>query len=554
MTERLPSILSIRVLSFLAFVAWVSVIPLAKSGRTGAASSAATAGLLLTTGLFLEWVKKSSFNSGGLVLRRSLLALLVLLSGLYLIVLSAALFGLPAQFTKASRYVVAKLFFLFNQAQLLLGLGDLMLPRSWTIIVGALSCVLVLTFLLWIIRLRINIPMLLVFCALSLFGMILGLLAPSSEFQISSSAASAQMAFHVASAPAGNFVVAWQTKDKDADDWELYARRYGADGIPQSGEFQLNTYSPENQFVPRIAVDNSGNFAIAWESKGQDGSAYGVYCRRYNSEGVPQGEEFQVNTTTVGVQNDPSIAMAANGNFVVVWASDDASLVGIFGQRFDAAGNRVGDEFQVNTFTAGNQKKAFISSDPIGNFAVVWESDEQDGSGKDVFVRRFDVEGVPLGDEFRTNTYSTDDQFDTWINVNSRGEFVVVWSSQGQDGSGLGVHGRRFNASGDALGDEFRINTFTAGDQEQPSVSSDVNGNFLVVWESEAEDGSGKGVYGRRYNSTGEALGDEFQVNVYSTNDQFGPSVTYNSPDKFVVVWTSFGQDGYTEGVYGRIF
>lgn len=554
MTDQSPRKSSIRVLSFLAFVAWVAVIPLAKVGKTGAAVSLVPIGLLLTTWLLLEWNKSSPFGAWTVVKQRILQLLLVLFSGLVLIAFYAALFEIPVRLTTTYRYVAEKLFFLSNKVQLFLGLTDLMSRHSWTLAVEALFCLLILALLLWILRLRINNQRLLLFCFLVIFGMIVGLFAPSAEFQISSSVTSAQMAFHLASDPAGNFVVAWQTKAKDANDWELYARRYGGDGIERGGEFQLNTYTPENQFVPRIAMDNFGNFAIAWESKGQDGSGYGVYCRRYNSEGVSQGDEFQVNTTTVEVQNDPSIAMAADGDFIIVWASNDENLVGIYGQRFDPAGNRVGGEFQINTFTDGNQKKAFVSSDANGNFAVVWESDGQDGSGKGVFVRRFNEAGFPLGNEFQVNTYTAEDQFDTWINLNPHGELVVVWSSRGQDGSGLGIYGRRYNASGDPLGDEFQVNTFVAGDQEQPSISSDVNGNFIVVWESDGEDGSGKGVYGQCYDATGKTLGREFQVNIYSTNHQFGPSVTYNSSGSFVVVWTSFGQDGYTEGVYGRIY
>jgi hypothetical protein len=48
--------------------------------------------------------------------------------------------------------------------------------------------------------------------------------------------------------------------------------------------------------------------------------------------------------------------------------------------------------------------------------------------------------------------------------------------------------------------------------------------------------------------------GGEFQVNIYSTDLQFGPIVKYNSDGNLFFAWTSFGQDGYTEGVYGRIF
>ena len=79
---------------------------------------------------------------------------------------------------------------------------------------------------------------------------------------------------------------------------------------------------------------------VAWQSDPQDGSAYGIYAQRYNAAGAPQGSEFRVNTTTAGNQNHPSVAMDADGDFVVAWASYplDRSAFGIYAQRYNAAG------------------------------------------------------------------------------------------------------------------------------------------------------------------------------------------------------------------------
>lgn len=73
------------------------------------------------------------------------------------------------------------------------------------------------------------------------------------------------------------------------------------------------------------------------------------------NNGTPQpvGTEFRVNTYTQGPQLNPSVAALAGGGFVVTWESwdQDGSYVGIYGQRYDAAGNRVGGEFRANTYT-----------------------------------------------------------------------------------------------------------------------------------------------------------------------------------------------------------
>jgi hypothetical protein len=86
------------------------------------------------------------------------------------------------------------------------------------------------------------------------------------------------------------------------------------------------------------------------------------------------GSEFQVNTFTVGDQDNVAIARDAAGNFVVVWEStdQDGDQDGIYAQRFDSSGNRLGNEFQVNTFTRGNQSDPAVAMDATGNFIIAW--------------------------------------------------------------------------------------------------------------------------------------------------------------------------------------
>src|SRR5262245_10409477 len=65
-----------------------------------------------------------------------------------------------------------------------------------------------------------------------------------------------------------------------------------------------------------------------------------------------------------------------------------------------------------------------------------------------------------------------------------------------------------------SLGPEFQVNTYTTSAQNSPVVAADGAGNFVVVWAS-PHDGSGSGVFGQRYDSSGTPLGSEFPVNTY---------------------------------------
>ena len=103
-----------------------------------------------------------------------------------------------------------------------------------------------------------------------------------------------------------------------------------------------------------------------------------------------------------------------------------------------------------------------------------------------------------------------------------------------------------------AMGPEFRVNTYTTYYQRRPAVASDASGNFVVVWTSYFQDGSTSGVFGRRYASTGAPLGPEFRVNTYTTSYQSWLSVASDSSGNFVVVWESALQDGSNSGIFGQ--
>jgi hypothetical protein len=97
------------------------------------------------------------------------------------------------------------------------------------------------------------------------------------------------------------------------------------------------------------------------------------------------------------------------------------------------------------------------------------------------------------------NTSTAGDQSLPAVALEASGNFVVTWTSDGQDGSFYGVFGRRYASSGSPQGPDFRVNTYTFTFQVTPSVAADASGNFVVVWGDDSEDGSGYGIYGQRF-------------------------------------------------------
>ena len=351
---------------------------------------------------------------------------------------------------------------------------------------------------------------------------------------------------------AGNYVVTWSSAGQDGSLFGVYAQRYNAAGVAQGSEFQVNTTTVNNQFYSTVAMDADGDFVITWSSVNQDGSGYGVYAQRYNAAGVAQGTEFQVNTTVADFQRHSSVAMDASGDFVITWSSyeQDGDHDGIYAQRYNAAGVAQGTEFLVNTTTAGAQRLATVAMDTDGDFVVTWTSAGQDGSLTGVYAQRYNAAGVAQGTEFLVNTTTADNQGFSAVAIDPDGDFVITWQSFGQDGNGYGIYAQRYDAAGVAQGGEFRVNTTTANGQRYATVTMDTEGDFIVTWSSNLQDGSGYGVYAQQYSSTGAAVGDEFRVNTTTANNQRYSSVAINPVGEFVITWQSLNQDGSGEGIY----
>jgi hypothetical protein len=322
-------------------------------------------------------------------------------------------------------------------------------------------------------------------------------------------------------------------------------------------DIRINDYTLSIQDSPAVAPTPDGGFVVAWRSVDQWIAGQDVYAQRHPPLFLP-GHEFRVNSYTTGTQFEPAVAAAGNGTFVVVWTSvQDGSYGGVFGQRFDAAGARLGGEFQVNVHTTGAQSGPAVAADAAGGFIVVWRGSGP-GDAEGVFARRYSASGVPQGGEFRVNGWTLGRQDVPSVAAAASGEFVVVWGSANQppDGPNLGVFARRFSAAGDPQGPEFLVHSVTTLDEWRPAVAADMRGNFVVVWDRlyPVTGGQSRGVFGRAFDRFGFPFGPEFQANAFTTGYQWIPSVAVMSCGNFVVTWTSSEQDGANAGVFGRYF
>ncbi len=307
----------------------------------------------------------------------------------------------------------------------------------------------------------------------------------TGEFQVNTYSTGSQQNPAVASDSAGNFVVVWGSASvQDGSREGVYMRRYDATGTPISGELLVNQFTLNLQGNPAIAMDDAGDFVVTWESNYQDGDGYAIYARKYNSAGTPLTGEFQVNQSTLGDQQNATAAIDSNGDFVVAWQGPDANGYGVFARRFNAAGVPQGPEFAVNVQTIDDQSNPVVAKDAVGNFAIAWQSRVQDSGNGGVYARRYNAAGTSLGTEFRVNTYVPGDQNAPSIASTAAGELTITWTSAGQDGDSGGIYGQRIDPLGQFVGSEMRVHTIATGNQSQAAVANDAVGDATVVWSA----------------------------------------------------------------------
>lgn len=317
--------------------------------------------------------------------------------------------------------------------------------------------------------------------------------------------------------------------------------------IPVGEPFLINSVITGDQSLPTLAADDNGNTLAVWQSDGEDGAGLGIFGQRFDATGTTLGSPFQVNTSTAGDQGEPAADRSDDGAFVVVWDGQDASGRGVFARRYTGAGVPTTGEVVVNATTANDQYQPDVAVAENGNFLVVWTSLGQDGDLEGVYARLFGPTGTALTGELLVNSTTAGQQNAPRVtDLDHTNGFVVAW--EGNDTDGRGIFFRRLSATGTFLGAETQVNSATGDDQDEPDIdasglnSDPLNQNiFVVVWES--PDTAGDGIAVRRFTSDGKPVGTEDQVNLQDAGDQGDPAVTVDSGlfgdgIHFVVTWT----------------
>ncbi|HEV8581894.1 MAG TPA: hypothetical protein VGX68_22730 [Thermoanaerobaculia bacterium] len=324
---------------------------------------------------------------------------------------------------------------------------------------------------------------------------------------------------------------------------------------PQGAVIKVNNLRAASHNFPQVAMASSGDYVVVWQT-GSDGSAElpRVWVRLFRADGAPRTKQFRVSPSRAG-QTLPRLAVGADGSFVVVWQGGSSlGDTSVFGRRFDADGRARGGRFRLSSTGSGVQFEPAVAVAPDGTFVVAWTSIDYRGDSTDINARRFDAAGQPLGPEFRVNVATEDAQDYAQVAVNASGEFVIGWAGWAGEGSFDDVFVRRFAANGLPLSGEIQVEDQILS-QYAFALGMAGNGAFVVLWsELDLVTDTFYNLFGQRFTANGEPAGRPFLVNVSPLGSQEQPAIAMAADGGFFAVWGGSGPEPNARFIVGRGF
>ncbi len=398
------------------------------------------------------------------------------------------------------------------------------------------------------------------------------------EFLVNSVTNGAQITPVITALTGGRFAIAYTDFSRasldgftDFSDSAIRVQVFSGDGTASGSVVQVKSVTSYSQNSPRIAPLADGGFVVTysddstgWNSSGDDIWAQAVRAQRFTEDGDKLGDETLVNTTVLGPQDYPCVALLENGQFIVGWDDGYRDVdVDIKAQLFNADGSFAGEEFRLNAGTHGLQVGVDIVGLPGGGYVATWvDAAGIDGEGGAIMARVFAANGTANTSDLLVNTTGMGDQFQQSVTALAGGGFFVAWTDNsrgvetvGDDSSHYAIRGQVFDASGTPVGSEILVIQVTTYGQLQPDVLALSDGRFIVAYSDTSmglETGGDDAAYGairaRIFLADGSPDGDEFLVNVTTEGHQNEPQMTELPDGRVVFTWTDYSYGVETGG------
>ncbi len=284
--------------------------------------------------------------------------------------------------------------------------------------------------------------------------------------------------------PDGRMVVAWASRRQEASTYGVFARLTDAHGRPLGDEVHVNAYMPRTQWEPAVGVGADGTVWIAWSSLGQDGDQMGVVARRFRVDGdelVALGGEIAVNATRVGSQHAPAVAVLDDGRAMIVWSEAGTHGLRVLGRIFDAAGNAVSDEFPLDD--AARLSRFATVTQSSGRFMVAYAGVDDDGAPAGLWCRVFDADGSAQGGAVEI-VHADEAVIEPSLDADAQGNAAIAWL-RARAGGGYDIFCRRLADDGTPVGEPQMVASGTNGWKSGVSVAMHDDGRFVVSYTTD---------------------------------------------------------------------
>ncbi len=380
--------------------------------------------------------------------------------------------------------------------------------------------------------------------------------AGSRAFAINTFTASDQQRPVVASNGSGRSVIAWESFGQDGNHLGIFARRF-VNGAPEGPEFQVNTYTASRQSFPAAAMDAQGNFVIAWRSSLQGSPGGTIFAQRFSADGSRLGNEFRVGPdgSVRDSQSEPQMAMNASGQFAIAWSNREVgALAEELGQNqledrwielrtYNADGSPRIDATRSTTQANDRFPRApRVAMAENGNFVVVWAT----ADGVTVIrAQHYDLDGAALSPAYDIASASLEVDVDlASVSMTPAGAFAVAWEGFTFGNEPLGISVRRYAGPQDPEGEARTVGSPSSGLIERNAIRLTASGDLLVA--AHASDRVQVAVQ----RANGQVLGP-YLVSHPDFASLF-PAITSSADGTALVAWQSLGQDGDGRGIRAR--
>ncbi|MGC4120621.1 MAG: metallophosphoesterase [Myxococcales bacterium] len=341
---------------------------------------------------------------------------------------------------------------------------------------------------------------------------------------------------------AGGFVMAWEDDSSTADgsgNHDIMIRGFSPGGCQSFAQTTANANTSGQQRLPSLGVAGDGRFALAWEDDNDANGTFQIYARGFKADGTENVPTLTVNTTAAGQQRNPALAMATDGRFVVAY-EDDQDGDGKFQIRvrgFSATGAQSFADRSAHDDALGVRAKPSVAMAADGTFVVAWE-DDTDGNGiYQIHARGFAANGTPRWAAKAVNSVSTGQQRKPAVACDTLGNFVVAWQDDQDDDGKYNILARGFTAAGAQRIADFPAHKTLGGQHLSPSVAVAPDGSFVIGWQDDADANGTYQIRARGFSAAGAEKKAEFTINRFASGQQRMPVVGFAARGKLVAAW-----------------